>query len=650
MVQAGSIGNLFVGGTGDGSLDLAIPALDTPESLLSFANTAVDCVGRTAELAELKRFITAEWSFSWWVWTGPAGIGKSRLAVELCRYASTREWHAGFLRETDQDEFGHFQAQRPTLLVIDYAAQRSRWLSDALVLLSRQHQVFPVRVLILERDTSGEWWSVTRRVNRLEESCGVTAAMYAEPRPMSGLDRPNARALVKNMIARLAAAPLTTGQVEQVVDRAEAMDPALRPLFVQVSTIDRLSPGEERPNRDYSLRRIVARSTAWLESQVATPQSAMLAHNLRFLATTLGGMTITDYESLHPLPDTLTDLLPGVFQRLGSSVAVDDLVDGVRPDIIGELFVLDRFGAEPTVALASARMVGYAARKWPDSYRGFVERLVADHADHERLLDLLEASGDGESALSDAELAVSVIQLLGRSDHPVIRWIFDRLDAAIEEGLVEGRCRLITTARFKVANLVRLEDDALRARDLYSEALADCDPEWPEYYSLLNNRGITLCTLQCEDLATTDFSTIIGSPSAPAEVRACALNNRADILDTRGDLDGAIADRSSVLELPGTSYDRRYIALFRRALARRKQGISNEAHDDVNRILGTADIAVEQKMQALLLRAQWAFDDGNPARAQADLDEIAASYRNFESVEKKAQELRDTFTKDSSTK
>jgi hypothetical protein len=124
VVQAGSIGNLFVGGAGDGCLDLAIPALDTPESLLSFANTAVDCVGRTAELAELKRFLTAEWSFSWWVWTGPAGIGKSRLAVELCRYASTREWHAGFLRETDQDEFGHFQAQRPTLLVIRFATGR----------------------------------------------------------------------------------------------------------------------------------------------------------------------------------------------------------------------------------------------------------------------------------------------------------------------------------------------------------------------------------------------------------------------------------------------------------------------------------------------------------------------------------------------
>ncbi|MEU4446534.1 hypothetical protein AB0K14_21070 [Actinosynnema sp. NPDC050801] len=642
LVQAHTA-QVLLGKTGDKPPELAIPTLDTIESLLSFANVTVDYIGRAGELEELKDFLAAKSPFAWWVWTGPAGIGKSRLAVELCRFASASGWHAGFLRETDQAGLGSFRVERPTLVVVDYAAQRSKWLSDTLALWSRRRHEPPVRVLVLERSASGDWWSTIQRVNRMEESFKVTAAMYANPRLMSGLNRMEARTLVKNMAARLDAAPLTPSQAESVVDRAEAMDPALRPLFVQVATIDHLDQDEERSGRDDMLRRIVARKTAWLNARVALP-SAAIAHNLRFFATSVGGLTVGDYESLHPLPDPLNDLLPNVFQHLGPSVTVDDLIDGVRPDIVGELFVLDRLGAEPTVALASARLLGYAARTRPDAYRGFMERVVTDYADHPQLLDLLKASGDGKSTLSDLEQAVAVMQLLGRSDHPVTEWIFDRIAAAIAEGLIDKTCRLIATMRFKFANLVRQEDDAQQAYNLYTEALADCDPAWPEYDSILNNRGITLLELGHVEAATADFSTVIGSRSAAAETRACALNNRADIRDEQGDIHGAIADRSSVLELTGTSYDRRYIALARRAQSLRKRGSSAEAYDDVSKILDTEDIAIEQKMQARLLRVDWALEDGDSVRAQADLDEITTSYRNFESVEKKARELKAVLT------
>ena len=65
-------------------------------------------------------------------------------------------------------------------------------------------------------------------------------------------------------------------------------------------------------------------------------------------------------------------------------MTVDVLVDGVRPDIVGELFVLDRLDAEPTVVLASTRLLDYAARTRPEAYRGFLERTVMDHTDHPR--------------------------------------------------------------------------------------------------------------------------------------------------------------------------------------------------------------------------------------------------------------------------
>jgi hypothetical protein len=155
VVQANNIGTVLISGADHGTLTLTIPALDTAESLLSFANTTVAYVGRAGELDELEGFLASEPMFAWWVLTGPAGIGKSRLAVELCRSAAASEWHAGFVREASQGALGSLIAQRPTLVVVDYAAQRSEWLSDALAMLSQRHHEAKLRVLILERDAFG---------------------------------------------------------------------------------------------------------------------------------------------------------------------------------------------------------------------------------------------------------------------------------------------------------------------------------------------------------------------------------------------------------------------------------------------------------------------------------------------------------------
>lgn len=77
MVAAG-VGSL------EPPLELAAPWLAPDDSVLSFASSAVERVGRRDELAELEAFLSDVRPFSWWVWTGPSGVGKSRLAVELC--------------------------------------------------------------------------------------------------------------------------------------------------------------------------------------------------------------------------------------------------------------------------------------------------------------------------------------------------------------------------------------------------------------------------------------------------------------------------------------------------------------------------------------------------------------------------------------
>ena len=71
-------------GSADDSVELAMPLLESPDSLLSFANPLITRVGREGELAELDSFLGTDRCFAWWLWTGLAGVGKS-----LCR-AKTR--------------------------------------------------------------------------------------------------------------------------------------------------------------------------------------------------------------------------------------------------------------------------------------------------------------------------------------------------------------------------------------------------------------------------------------------------------------------------------------------------------------------------------------------------------------------------------
>jgi tetratricopeptide (TPR) repeat protein len=144
-----------------------------------------------------------------------------------------------------------------------------------------------------------------------------------------------------------------------------------------------------------------------------------------------------------------------------------------------------------------------------------------------------------------------------------------------------------------------------------------------------------------------DYTSVIDSPAATDEARACALNNRADLLQA-DDLDAAIADRTALLGLMNTSADRRYIALVRRAREHWANGDHGKCLLDLQTLLDTPDIATEQKMEARYERAGILRQAGRIAEAIEDLEQIITAPRNFPNVDKAAQqeldELRATVT------
>lgn len=303
------------------------------------------------------------------------------------------------------------------------------------------------------------------------------------------------------------------------------------------------------------------------------------------------------------------------------------------PTSSASFLVLDRLGASGAERFTAIALLRAAWRAAPDAYRAFAARAAADYREHPNLVDLLDVDVDPPSAW--AWLAVDTIPVLRRSDHPVIAAVFTKL-AELQD--THDVAEATATARFRLANLVYNEGDPDRANVIFTEALAASRPTWPVYASILNNRGITWGKLGRPDLAIADYTAVIDAQVASDEARACALNNRADHYED-SDLAAAVADRTAVLALGQTSYDRRYIALVRRARALRALGNKRGAYRDLEAILETPDIAVEQKMEARLQRAELYLAADRASEALADLQAIVQSYRNFDGVAEQARTL-----------
>ena len=132
---------------------------------------AAPLVGRDELLAELVAWLEDDIDISVRALTGRAGSGKTRLAIELCRAVDGGEavgdWAAGFLPPAELAAVVEalatrsFDWERPTLLVLDYAAQvqgaLARWL-DRLVTQGRL--TGRLRLLLLEREAPEGfgWW------------------------------------------------------------------------------------------------------------------------------------------------------------------------------------------------------------------------------------------------------------------------------------------------------------------------------------------------------------------------------------------------------------------------------------------------------------------------------------------------------------
>jgi hypothetical protein len=170
---------------------------------------------------------------------------------------------------------------------------------------------------------------------------------------------------------------------------------------------------------------------------------------LYLAATTVEGLTLPQFASLSSGTSGQPGLLPTTLYELPEAVTTAALA-GLRPDLLGELFVLDELAAGPLAADAARRIIAVNAAAYPGAYTAFVERAAGDHRSHPQLGALLDALSTDDIW---ADLALRIIPLLRSNEHPLLKSILDRLATYAQTGDPQAKDRHARGC-FAAANLL----------------------------------------------------------------------------------------------------------------------------------------------------------------------------------------------------
>ena len=407
---------------------LRIPRLPlTESSRFIYSARRVTLAGRTTELAELDAFLDHGDRFRWSAWTGLAGAGKSRLALEVCLTRGEQGWDTGFYDwdATHATRWETWQPQSPTLIVFDYVAQHTADLHDALVHLARGAKVLqhPVRVLLLERPAPeaafdegritfdiGSWWRDLIEPGSQTDAAQLHATNHeavkgkARPRELGGVSDTAVKTMLRE-IAGLREQPEPSDATLEVQTKAiRSVDPLMRPLFVALAA-EALESGSLEPNwiaEDLTAYVLDKERDRWKKDLTArgvvgeTAQQPWL--NLLLLSTLCGGLLLDDNAPSPFEDEDAKKWIPDdVAYNDGSMLAAivpnasARFIPPIEPDMLGELFVLRAMrqwsSRDKAMKRAAWRLDG-------EGHQMFLGRAANSFARSQELDHLLE-EGDG---------------------------------------------------------------------------------------------------------------------------------------------------------------------------------------------------------------------------------------------------------------
>ncbi|MEZ5356570.1 MAG: hypothetical protein R2762_28375 [Bryobacteraceae bacterium] len=327
--------------------------------ILRAENRAIPVLGRQSDLESLHAWLASTPPVSLRILTGPAGAGKTRLALQLLDEIDRTQWYAGLLR--DLDAVSHLDQRywdRPTLAIIDYAATVAAPLKSWLGRIADASGLPPIRILLLEREAAhGSGW-LSRLADQSYEG-GRIAALMDPPDPQRITPIEDAalrRGILSATLARLAAPnALPPPGEDPIFDRRLAEPRWQDPLYLMMAALVAREPGKlpealSLSRADLAFR-LADRELARIRrfAGPAAQDSAGLLTHLAGLVTACRTLEQSELnETAKEESAALGYAYPG-----GPHVAADKVAEALRrngrlapiePDMIGEAVLLRCFG------------------------------------------------------------------------------------------------------------------------------------------------------------------------------------------------------------------------------------------------------------------------------------------------------------------
>jgi tetratricopeptide (TPR) repeat protein/glycosyltransferase involved in cell wall biosynthesis len=280
--------------------------------------------------------------------TGEGGVGKTRLAQELCQQKrpDAHLWLA--VEDNNTSWLKEKLPQQPTLIVIDYAETRQTQLINLITELKKVPNAQTVRILLIARD-AGEWWDDLPA--KASGSSQELLSSYARSGPfkLNPMYTPEARpqAFDNALTAFAQHLSLTKPNLQLPLDH----DYFARPLYIQMAALLSLY-GEKRGSAQDLTRALINHEKRyWGQALQATEFSADNAQQLMVIATLTGHLaTAKDahklWQSITEDRDTSLTQFTQLFHALKPLYPNNKGLPPLTPDLLGEALVAQTLNAD----------------------------------------------------------------------------------------------------------------------------------------------------------------------------------------------------------------------------------------------------------------------------------------------------------------